>query len=153
MSINWDTLSYEMIAAIVGMVTGIIGTVFGLLGLVHNRFLAANEFLSGLHDPTFIQSRRHVYQMHAAKKAFSIDDGQASAVVNFFHKWGLLAQHRYLPMWVFKSGSGPGVIRLYEILLPFIDSMRSKHGDVLYAGGFEWLYKRLKRSPFQTASS
>ena len=134
-------MNFEQIASLVGMITGVIGTVFGLISIAHNRFLAVNEFLSGLHDPGLIEARKHVY--NTAPDALTITDEAAAEVINFFQRWGLLAQHKYLPLWVFDHGSGGGTIRLYKKLEPFIIQMRTKHSDATYASGFEWLYKAL----------
>ena len=134
-------MSVTDIAAIVGMVTGILGAVLGSLGFLHNRFLAVHQFLSGLHTDGAIKARKHIYETEVAD--ISIGDEDASKIVNFYHQWGLMAKHKYLPLWVFNDGNRNGAIRLYEKLTCYIKDMRKLHNDETYAAGFEWLYGTL----------
>lgn len=129
------------IAAIIGMATGILGAIFGCCGFFHNRFLAVHQFLSGLHTEEAIKARKHVYETEADD--ICVGDEDASKIVNFYHQWGLLAKHKYLPLWVFNDGNREGVNRLYKKLTPYIEKMQEKNSDTTYAVGFKWLHEKL----------
>ena len=126
----------------IGGVAGFISMVDLFLDIRNNRFLAVNEFLSGLDETDLIRARAAVY---CHEGAVSIDDKDMSMVVNYFHHWGILAKKHYLPLWVFDEGAGAGAIRLYEKSKEYIDLCRKAHNDDTYASGFVWLYKSLSK--------
>lgn len=136
----------QLVLAITGVVTGISGLIFGLLAVTHNRYRAVSEYLSKMHDNTFVAARKHVYQVCDDGGTFSIGDKEAAEVINFYHIWGTLARHGYLPMWVFRERiSGPGALRLYTILEPLITQCATVHDDPTYANGYKWLAKKLQK--------
>lgn len=132
----------SLVLSILGTITGIAGMLFGIIGIIHNRFLAVHDYLSGIDDPSFISARAAVYNANGSD---TLDNKDVATVINFFHHWGLLVQKHYLPMWVFDSGSGAGVIRLYECTKSHIVKMRLEHNDPTYAANFEWLYLTLRQ--------
>lgn len=135
-------MNIELLLSIIGACTGIFGAVCGFFGIIHNRFLAVNEYLTALEDSEFVEARKQIYNQ---EEKLSPDDVQASVVVNFFHHWGLMARKHYLPLWVFDSGSGAGVIRLYSLTEQYIEERRQLHNDPTYASNFEWLNRAMKR--------
>lgn len=137
-------MTIELCLAIIGTVTGTIGSIIGIFGILNNRFLAVNQYMAALEEKDFLQARASIYK-NATNQAISIDSTDASIIVNFFHHWGLLARKHYLPLWVFDSGSGSGVIRLYDLTKGYIMDRRQIHQDSTYASNFEWLYYELKR--------
>lgn len=144
----------NLVSPIVGMVTGMGGLFAGIAGMVSgfsakadNKARIASEYLAAMHDPDFIAARKHVYHQHREEhKPFSVEDEQAVAVINFYHTWGTLARRGCLPMWVFEDRmSGPGAMRLYNILKDLIDDLKEKHNDETYANGYVWLNDRLEK--------
>ena len=138
-----------IIIDIVLCVASIISGLVSLWGILHNKFLAVDAFFTAMENKDFIKARQHVYNTDN----FKIDDIEAAEVVNFFHHWGLLAKKHFLPLWVFKGGSGAGTIRLYKKLEPFIINMREEKHDPSYAGYFEWLYHRIQRKRLRKANT
>lgn len=132
----------SLVLSIIGAITGIAGMVFGIFGILHNRFLAVHDYLSGIDDPDFISARSAVYNGGGGD---SLDNEDLAAVINFFHHWGMLARKGYLPLWVFDSGCGAGVVRLYERSKSHIMKIRAEHSDQTYASDFEWLYHTLQK--------
>lgn len=147
--IKINTLSIVgALTGIIGAVSGIIGTIMGILGVVHNRYLVINQYMEKMEEKDFIEARSHVYNW-SPDQSIPIDNIDASIVVNFFHHWGLLVKKNYLPIWIFDSGSGNGVIRLYELTENYIMERRQVNHDSTYARNFEWLYHKLKRRKLQ----
>lgn len=137
-------MTIELCLSIIGAVTGVIGTAIGISGIMHNRFLAVSQYMEALEEKDFIDARARIYNW-TANQPIPIDNKDASIIVNFFHHWGLLAKKHYLPLWVFDSGSGSGVIRLYDLTKGYIMERRSVHQDSMYANNFEWLYHELNQ--------
>lgn len=137
-------MTLQLCLSIIGAVTGITGSAIGIFGILHNRFLAVHQYMESLEAPDFIAARARIYNQ-SPNQALPMDSKDASLVVNFFHHWGLLAKKHYLPLWVFDSGSGTGVIRLYELTQGYIMNRRQIHNDSIYASNFEWLYHELQR--------
>lgn len=136
-------MTIELCLSIIGAVTGIIGSMIGIFGILHNRFLAIHQYMEALEAPDFIKARAYIYNIDSTQ--IPLDSKEASLIVNFFHHWGLLAKKHYLPMWVFDSGSGAGVIRYYQLTQEYIKKRRVHHDDPTYAQNFEWLYDELQR--------
>lgn len=130
-----------LICTIVGACAGLTGMVFGIISIKHNRYLAVNAYMSGIEKKEFVAARSHVYN---TKEPLTIQDEQAAEVINFFQHWGLMARKKYLPMWVFESGAGAGVIRLYRVTEQCILDKRKANNDNTYASDFEWLYHKLQ---------
>lgn len=137
-------MTVQLCLSIIGAVTGTIGAIIGILGILHNRFLAVNQYMEALEDVRFLEARTHIYNKDP-NRPIPINSEDASIIVNFFHHWGLLAKKHYLPLWVFDSGSGSGVIRLYDLTKGYIMERRQVHQDSTYASNFEWLYLELQR--------
>lgn len=137
-------MTVQLCLSVIGAVTGTIGAIIGILGILHNRFLAVNQYMEALEDVRFIEARTRIYNQ-APNQPIPINNEDASIIVNFFHHWGLLAKKHYLPLWVFDSGSGSGVIRLYDLTKGYIMERRQIHQDSTYASDFEWLYLELQR--------
>ncbi len=81
----------------------------------------------------------------SAQSGKRISDDDARQICNFFHCWGLLAQKRLLPIWVFDGSSGNRVLELYPTLENFINNQRRQMGNKDYAEGFIWIYKKIMR--------
>ena len=133
-------LSVSSIAAIIGMITGIAGLIFGLLGYVRSRGEIVQTFLTELRSPEQIAARKHIY----GGQDFLMTDETASLLTNFYHHWGLMVKHGYLPLWAFEANE-LRTIEVYEKLLPFIEKMREQNENPLYAYGFQWLREKLAR--------
>lgn len=136
-------MTVEMCFSIIGAITGTLGIIIGILGILHNRFLAIHQYMEAFEAPDLINAKTVIYNIDPSE--ITLDSKEASQIVNFFHYWGLLAQKHYLPMWVFDSGSGAGVIRYYELTQEYIMKRREHHKDSTYASNFEWLYHELQR--------
>ncbi|WP_435874070.1 DUF4760 domain-containing protein [Rossellomorea vietnamensis] len=68
----------------------------------------------------------------------ALDTKAASEICAFFHFWGMMVNKGYLPLWIFKSASGPSVVRLFHLLKPYIEERR-KTNNHYYAIDFEYL--------------
>lgn len=128
--------------SIIGTTTGAISMLISLFGIKHNRFLAADKFLSKIEDKDFIQAKKHVY---TADDVSDIEDEDFAIIVNFFHHWGMLVKKHHLPLWVFDHATGAGACRLYDRVENYIKNRRSVNNDPTYGEYFEWLYKKLIR--------
>jgi hypothetical protein len=60
----------------------------------------------------------------------------------------------FLPIWIFKSASGPSVVRLFYLVKPYIEERR-KTSNHYYAKDFEYLVRHIERKYkiFYTAPS
>lgn len=135
-------MTIELCLSVIVTVTGIFGTAISILGVVDNRFLAIRQYMAGVEAPEFIKARTAIRNIENSSQ-ISLDNTDAAQLVNFFDHWGLLAKKHYLPLWVFNSGSGDGIIEYYDKVFVYITKRRVERST--YASNFEWLYKELKR--------
>ncbi len=138
----------EQIITIVGALSGIAALGISLWGVnryekKRNQFIAVHKYLSDMASVEMLNAKRNIYKMKKHRWAIPISNSSASLVVGQLHHWGLLAKKGYLPMWVFDEGSASGVIRLFNILQPYIFLRRIKYNEPTYGSGFEWLYNTL----------
>lgn len=82
-------MTIELCLSIIGAVTGVIGTAIGISGIMHNRFLAVNQYMEALEEKDFIDARARIYNW-TPNQPIPMDNKDASIIVNFFHHWGLL---------------------------------------------------------------
>lgn len=134
-------MTIELCLSLIGVVTGVIGTVIGIFGVLNNRYLAIRQYMEGAEKHDFIEARTTI--RNTDSNQISLNSTEAAQLVNFLDHWGLLAKKHYLPLWVFDSGSGAGVIRYYDLTQGYIAKRRERHRD--YASNFEWLYCELQR--------
>ena len=76
-------MTIELCLSIIGAVTGVIGTAIGISGIMHNRFLAVNQYMEALEEKDFIDARARIYNW-TANQPIPIDNKDASIIVNFF---------------------------------------------------------------------
>lgn len=133
-------MTIELCLSVIGAVTGIVGAIIGIYGVFHNRFLAIRQYMDGVESPIFLEARTNIRNIDPNQ--ISLESRDAAQLVNFLDHWGLLAKKHYLPMWVFDSGSGDGVICYYERTRKYIMKRREDHST--YASNFEWLYYKLQ---------
>ena len=133
-------MTIELCLSVIGAVTGIVGTAISILGVANNRFLAIREYMAGVEAPEFIKARTAIRNIEDSSQ-ISLDNIEAAQLVNFFDHWGLLAKKHYLPLWVFNSGSGDGIIDYYNKVFVYITKRRANRST--YASNFEWLYYKL----------
>lgn len=107
------------------------------------KYTIINDFFKSMEQSEFIEARNYVYNY--IHKDNEINNHKVNIVVNFFHHWGYLAKNKFLPMSVFESGSGEGVLRLYRKCENYIYDYRRIHKDNTYAEYFEWLNKEITR--------
>ncbi len=145
-------IDIDLILSAIGALTGVIALAVSIFGLnlserKRNYSVAVHEFLSAMESPEFTKARSAVINSILDEENIDLivcDNADFSYVVNFFHHWGILAEQGYLPLWVFKYGSGNGTHRLYKKVLPYIKKMREKQVDLTYAKGFDKLIDLLK---------
>ena len=89
-------MTVQLCLSVIGAVTGTIGAIIGILGILHNRFLAVNQYMEALEDVRFIEARTRIYNQ-APNQPIPINNEYASIIVNFFHHWGLLAKNIIYP--------------------------------------------------------
>lgn len=133
-------MTIELCLSIIGAVTGIVGTAISVFGVVNNRFLAIRQYMDGVEAPEFIKARTAIRNIEDSSQ-ISLDNIEAAQLVNFLDHWGLLAKKHYLPLWVFDSGAGDGIIDYYKKVFEYIKKRRVNHST--YASNFEWLYYKL----------
>lgn len=133
-------MTIELCLSVIVAVTGIFGTAISILGVVNNRFLAIRQYMEGVEAPEFIKARTAIRNIEDSSQ-ISLDNIEAAQLVNFFDHWGLLAKKHYLPLWVFNSGSGDGIIDYYNKVFVYITKRRINRST--YASNFDWLYKKL----------
>lgn len=138
-----DSLTSETIAAVIaGTPSAVLAAIVSFQTIRNNKAKAINEFLSAMEKKDFIKSRHYVYN-YKHNGEINIEDTDINVVINFFQHWGLLTRMKYLPKEIFNTGSGAGVIRLYEKLKIYIDAYRKHTNDPTYANEFEWLYNEV----------
>ena len=135
-----NILTVSDIAAIIGMVTGISGLIFSFWSHTRSRADIVSSFLAQIRDEKAIAARKHIYNT----ETIATDDEMASSIVNFYHHWGIMVKHHYLPLWAFEESNARGTIRLFHKLKPFIEEMRRTQNNYAYASGFQWLCKKLE---------
>lgn len=135
-------MNKSTIMLMVSIITGIsalISSIVGIIGTKHYRSQLILQFFQEIEDKEFIRIRKDAYQ----QKLTQPKDEDASYVINFFHKWGQMTRFRYFPIKVFNSASGIAVIRLYNLLRPYI--LETRKNNKLYAAHFEWLYNKIRK--------
>lgn len=138
-----DSLSSQTIVAFIVSIPGsLLALVVSCQTIRNNKAKAINEFLSAMENKDFIKARQYVYN-YKQDGEIKIEDTDINVVINFFQHWGLLTRMKYLPKEIFNTGSGAGVIRLYEKLKIYIDAYRKHTNDATYANEFEWLYNEV----------
>lgn len=135
-------MTIELCLSVIVAVTGIFGTAISILGVVNNRFLAIRQYMAGVEAPEFIKARNNIRQIKDSS-LISVDSIEAAQLVNYFDHWGLLAKKHYLPLWVFNSGSGDGIIYYYGKVHAYILKRQKEEQITTYASNFHWLYKKL----------
>ena len=138
------------IFSIVGVFTGVLAFVVSIFGVIHNRFQAMSEYYSVDRDINFIKARKKVYTMENDENLSNSDilsDPEVALIISYFHFWGLMVKKRHLPFYIFKSASGPSIIRMFDILRPAILERRNckDNPNPYYAEYFEWLYYKIKK--------
>ena len=138
------TIVFGKGASIVGILGAIIAFILSWQTIKTNKYKAVHDFLSIMENKEMVRARRYVYNYNPGNN-IKLDEEEINIVINFFQHWGLLAKEKYLPMWVFDTASGSGVVRLYDRAKPYIEEVRKYHDDKTYADKFEWLYNEVKK--------
>lgn len=141
------SLSFKEIVTLVGAMISFISMIISVVAYYQtirsNKYRAIHDFLSAMEKEEFVVARKYVYN-YSPKGKIKIDKEKISVVINFFQHWGVLTKEGYLPMRIFKTGSGAGVIRMYEKVCEYIAEYRKINNDSTYADNFEWLYYKVK---------
>lgn len=149
---NNDSLQY--IVNIIAIISGLSGMIIGFGGYRAANLEAIREyFLQG--DATELsEARGKIYdaknpeelmkelRIERVDKKENLSKG-ISKINNFYHMWGLMVKKRYLPIWVFKGSSGRQVVKMYDIIKPYIEEKKKDNAD--YAENFSWLYRKIKK--------
>lgn len=129
------------------LILSILSLIISIISLLNSikvkKYTIINDFFKSMEQSEFIEARNYVYNY--IHKDNEINNHKVNIVVNFFHHWGYLAKNKFLPMNVFESGSGEGVLRLYSKCENYIYDYRRIHKDIKYAEYFEWLNKEIGR--------
>ena len=132
----------SMALSIIGAVTGIVGLIISLTShFFQTRHSSVTLFLTELGSVESIAAREHVHNTPPGD--IDAKDKSASYIVNFYHKWGIMAERRLLPLWVFNAANIAGMHRLRGELEPYI--ARAKQAESSYASGFDWLCRKFPK--------
>lgn len=131
----------NMIVGFAAIASGISGVIMSLASKRTALFEAVREYYQTGDTAEMIENRSKIYA--AENGAVELDRKAASEICSFFNFWGMMVRKKFLPIWIFKSASGPSVVRLYIILNEFI-SERRETGNKFYAVDFEYLVKKIK---------
>ena len=159
-----------MIVSLVAIISGVSGVIIGLSSLRSAQLGSINDYFTSGDTKEFKHARGilYTYALQYSNNGISVfnkdfklqhhdidkkpivlykDDviSTISYISNFFHQWGLLTKHRYLPLWVFQSSSGISVYRLYNASREVIDTYR-KTSNPFYGEYFEWLYLKVYKT-------
>lgn len=134
-----NNTNISIIISVITSIAALITSIVGIIGTKNYRSQAVFQFFKEIEDEKFIAIRKEAYQQAITQPK----DERASYVINFFHKWGHMTRLHYLPLKVFNSASGIAVIRLYNLLRPYI--LENRKYNKLYAENFEWLYNQIRR--------
>jgi hypothetical protein len=128
------------LVALAAIASGVSGVLMSLSSKRVATFEAIREYFQQGDTPEMIASRNKIYQ--SEKDGTPVDTKAASEICSFFHFWGMMVEKGFLPLWIFKSASGPSIVKLYFILEPHIEERR-KNNNKLYGEGFEYLVKKI----------
>lgn len=137
-----DSSTLSLMVGISAIASGVSGVIMSLASKRTAIFEAVREYYQQGDTAEMIACRHKVYA--AENGETELDKKAASEICSFFNFWGMMVRRGFLPMWVFASASGPSVVRLYEILEPYILERRDTNNQ-LYAMEFEVLVKRIRR--------
>ena len=126
--------------SIIGAVSGISAFILSIFSLWNSRFKVVSEYYSMDRDLKFVEARRKIYDLKDNEISL---DSDIALVISYFHFWGLMVKKRHLPFYVFKSASGPSIMKLYDRLYPTITERRKT--NPYYAEHFEWLHNKIRR--------
>lgn len=160
----------QLIVSLVAIISGVSGVIIGLSSLRSAQLGSINDYFTSGDTKEFKHARGilYTYALQYSNNGISVfnkdfklqhhdidkkpivlykDDviSTISYISNFFHQWGLLTKHRYLPLWVFQSSSGISVYRLYNASREVIDTYR-KTSNPFYGEYFEWLYLKVYKT-------
>lgn len=160
----------QLIVSLVAIISGVSGVIIGLSSLRSAQLGSINDYFTSGDTKEFKHAWGilYTYALQYSNNGISVfnndfklqhhdidkkpivlykDDviSTISYISNFFHQWGLLTKHRYLPLWVFQSSSGISVYRLYNASREVIDTYR-KTSNPFYGEYFEWLYLKVYKT-------
>lgn len=133
-------LNINNLVGIVAILSGVTGIVMSIASARQASLDAVKEYFQQGDEESYYEARSRILN---SKKNKQIKFSDVSKVCNFFHFWGLMNRHRYLPIWVFDGSSGLQVVKLYMKLKPNIYIKREK--NKFYAVEFEFLAYRIYR--------
>jgi hypothetical protein len=135
-------LNLTTLVAIAAIASGVSGVLMSLSSKRVATFEAIREYFQQGDTPEMIASRNKIYD--SEKNGTPLDVKAASEICSFFHFWGMMVEKGFLPIWIFKSASGPSIVRLYYILLPYIEERRANNNKH-YGEGFVYLVGKIER--------
>jgi hypothetical protein len=133
----------SMLVGFAAIASGVSGVLMSLSSRKVATFEAIREYYQQGDTPQMIESRTKIYAIEDG--ATALDTKAASEVCAFSHFWGMMVNKGYLPLWIFKSASGPSVVRLFHLLKPYI-SERRQTNNPYYALHFEYLAKKIEKT-------
>ncbi|WP_322420389.1 DUF4760 domain-containing protein [Jeotgalibacillus haloalkalitolerans] len=137
-------------AAIASGLSGILMSLSSRRGAV---FEAIREYYQQGDTSEMIAARRKIYSIEEKETVTYLENSRewteeqslaAAELCSFFHFWGMMVRKGYLPLWIFKSASGPSIVRLHYLLNDFIKQRRIEN-NTYYAQDFEYLAEQIKR--------
>jgi hypothetical protein len=137
-----EKVELSLLVGIAAIASGVSGVLMSLSSRKVAIFEAIREYYQQGDTPAMIESRTKIYAIEDGKTP--LDTKAASEICAFFHFWGMIVKKGYLPIWVFKSASGPSVVRLFHLLKPYINERR-KTNNYYYAKDFEYLVKKIEK--------
>ncbi|OCA88929.1 DUF4760 domain-containing protein [Pseudobacillus wudalianchiensis] len=135
-------LDLNNLVGLAAIASGISGILMNLSSKKVATFEAIREYFQQGDTEQMIANRQRVYATEDGVTPLDIQS--ASEICSFFHFWGMMVRKGYLPIWIFNSASGPSIVRLYHLLLPYINERRASNNHY-YAKEFEYLSKRIQR--------
>ncbi|WP_133118812.1 DUF4760 domain-containing protein [Chryseomicrobium excrementi] len=136
-----NKVNLNLIVGMAAIASGVSGVIMSFSSKRTALFEAVREYYQTGDTPEMIDNRNKIYA--AGNGEIELDIKAASEICSFFNFWGMMVRKKFLPIWVFKSASGPSIVRLYIILEDFITERRKTNNEY-YALEFEYLIKRIK---------
>ncbi|WP_206759420.1 DUF4760 domain-containing protein [Guptibacillus hwajinpoensis] len=141
-----SSLSQEVrlstLVGIAAIASGVSGILMSLSTKRVANFEAIREYFQQGDTPEMTKARHNIYE--SENKGVDLDPEAATLICSFFHFWGMMVKKGFLPLWIFKSASGPSIVRLHHLVTPYI-AQRRLSNNKYYGEGFEYLAKRITK--------
>lgn len=134
-------VNLSILVGIAAIASGVSGVLMSWSSKKVATFEAIREYYQQGDTPSMIENRTKVYATEDG--VTPLDIHAAAELCAFFHFWGMMVRKGFLPIWIFKSASGPSIVRLYRLLESYVLERRRTNNHY-YAKDFEYLVVKIE---------